>query len=81
MNKRLTLSLNERVIEQAKVYAKNNQISLSKLVESYLRSLVAKQEEEIPITPLVESLSGVVCIPEDVDFKNDHTDYLLDKYQ
>ncbi|MEM1121872.1 MAG: DUF6364 family protein, partial [Bacteroidota bacterium] len=36
MDKKLTLSLNESVIENAKIFAKKNKISLSKLIESYL---------------------------------------------
>ncbi len=81
MDKKLTLSLDERVIEKAKIYAKNHQISLSRLIESYLSSLIENKSEDIKITPLVESLSGVVSIPHDFDYKNDYTDYLLEKYQ
>ncbi|SDW29010.1 DUF6364 family protein [Aequorivita viscosa] len=39
MDKKLTLSFNKSVIESAKEYAKSNNISLSKLIESYLASL------------------------------------------
>ena len=81
MYKKLTLSINERVIEEAKSYAQNHQVSLSKLIENYLNSLIENKPENIKITPLVESLSGVVNIPNDFDFKNDYTDYLLDKYK
>ena len=81
MDKKLTLSLNERVIEKAKVYAQNHKISLSRLIESYLSSLIDNKSEDVKITPLVESLSGVVDIPQDFDYKNDYTDYLLEKYQ
>ena len=81
MDKKLTLSLNERVIEKAKIYAKNHEISLSRLIESYLNSLIEDRTENIEITPLVESLSGVVNIPNDFDFRNNYTDYLLEKYK
>lgn len=81
MDKKLTLSLNETVIEKAKIYAKDHQISLSKLIESYLSSLIENNPEEIAITPLVESLSGVVRIPDELDYKEDYTDYLLEKYK
>lgn len=81
MDKKLTLSLNERVIEKAKLYAQDHQISLSKLIESYLSSLIENKPEEIAITPLVESLSGVVYIPDEFDYKNDYADYLLEKYK
>ncbi|MEL6655321.1 MAG: DUF6364 family protein [Bacteroidota bacterium] len=81
MDKKLTLSLNERVIEKAKIYAQDHKISLSKLIESYLSSLIDNKSEDIKITPLVESLSGVVDIPQDLDYRKDYTDYLLEKYQ
>lgn len=81
MDKKLTLSLNKRVIEEAKVYAQDHQISLSRLVESYLSSLIENKTEDIKITPLVESLSGVVDIPLEFDYRNDYTGYLLEKYQ
>ena len=81
MDKKLTLSLDERVIERAKVYAQDHKISLSRLIESYLSSLIENKPEEITITPLVESLSGLVNIPDEFDYKNDYTDYLLEKYK
>jgi hypothetical protein len=81
MHKKLTLSINEKVIEGAKAYARDHQVSLSKLIETYLNSLIENKPEDIEITPFVESLSGLVDIPHDFDYKNDYTDYLLDKYQ
>ncbi|MFV0565808.1 MAG: DUF6364 family protein [Flavobacteriaceae bacterium] len=64
MDKKLTLSLDQSVIENAKVYAKTNHTSLSKLIESYLASLTKRKQGKNPITPLVESLSGVIDLPE-----------------
>lgn len=81
MDKKLTLSLDESVIERAKIYAQEHQINLSKLIESYLSSLLEKKSEEIVITPLVESLSGVVTIPEEFDFKDDYSNFLIEKYR
>ncbi|WP_397447028.1 DUF6364 family protein [Polaribacter sp. R77954] len=84
MDSKLTLKLDKAVIEQAKEYAKKNQISLSRLIESYLASLTQKEKsnkKEIEITPLVESLSGVVKLPKDFDFKKDYRDHLLEKYK
>ncbi|NQY08129.1 MAG: hypothetical protein HRT71_01260 [Flavobacteriales bacterium] len=81
MDTKLTLSLNKLVIEQAKTYAKTNKISLSKLIESYLSSLTNKYKNETEITPLVESLSGVISIKSDTDLKEDYTDYLHDKHK
>ena len=58
MDKKLTLSLDQLVIEKAKKYAKSNRTSLSKMIEAYFDSLTTSNidEEQIKITPLVDSL-------------------------
>lgn len=81
MDKKLTLSLNQKVIEQAKKYAKSNQTSLSKLIENYLGTLTSKNIEEIEVTPLVKSLSGVIELPKDFDYKKSKREYLKKKYK
>ena len=65
METKLTLRLNNNVIERAKDYARKHKISLSKMIESYLDSITKQKEVEkkIEITPLVESLSGVIDLP------------------
>lgn len=79
MNTKLTLNLNKGVIEQAKSYAKENSVSLSKLIESYLDSLTARSEKKSKISPLVKSLTGVIP-SRDYDDKEDYKDYLSEKY-
>ena len=83
METKLTLRLNERVIERAKVYAKKQRISLSKMIESYLDSLTREKstEQETEITPFIESLSGVIDLPADFDYKKEYRDYITEKYQ
>ncbi len=81
MDRKLTLSLDESIIESAKIYAKSNSISLSKLVESYLSILTKKRTEKVEITPLVKSLSGVIDLPSDFDEKELYRDYLIEKYK
>lgn len=81
MDKKLTLSLDQSVIEKAKDYAKQNKISLSKLIENYLQSIFNESEEDIKITPLVQSISGVITLGEDFDLKNDYADFLIEKYK
>ena len=81
MDKKLTLSLDKSIIESAKNYAKSNNISLSKLIESYLKSLTKRKKNQADITPLVESLSGVISLDEDFDVKHAYTDYLIEKYK
>ena len=81
MDKKLTLSLNQKIIESAKNYAKSNNISLSKLIESYLTSLTKTNRSSAEITPLVESLSGVISLEKDFDVKDAYSDYLIEKYK
>ncbi len=81
MDKKLTLRLNQTIIEEAKIYAKSNNISLSKLIESYLSTLTKKTKSKSEITPLVKSLSGVIQLPSDFDEKVSYSEYLMEKYK
>lgn len=81
MDTKLTLSLNETVIQKAKTYAKSNKTSLSKLIESYLATLTIRNKTEIEITPLVKSLSGVINLDSKIDIKDDYTNFLIEKYK
>jgi hypothetical protein len=81
METKLTLRLNRNVIQKAKNYAQNHKVSLSKIIESYLDSLTKQKTEKIEITPLIESLSGVIELPEKYDYKEEYSDYLSKKYK
>ncbi len=43
MDTKLTLNVDKVIIEQAKDYAKSHKISLSRLIESYLASLINRK--------------------------------------
>jgi hypothetical protein len=77
MDKKLTLRLDESVIADAKLYAEKNKISLSKLVEAYLKLVVDNKTKNVEITPLVLSLSGVIKLPEDFDIREEYAKYLV----
>lgn len=82
MNTKLTLKLNQRVIEKAKVYAANKNISLSRIVESYLQSLTSENDTaEFEISPFVKSIASGIEIPAELDYKKEYADYLTKKYQ
>lgn len=81
MDKKLTLSLDGTTIESAKDYAKLNNISLSKLIESYLKSITKLKKSKTNITPLVESLSGVITLDKNYDYKDEYAAYLIEKYK
>ena len=86
MDKKLTLSLNERVIAKAKDYAKDNNISLSRMIENYLSALVEERTNtngKESFTPLVNRLIGIVDLPEEQEknYKEDYANYLSNKYK
>lgn len=80
MNTKLTLNLDKVIIEEAKNYAKSNKLSLSKLIENYLHSLTYKKDETVTVSPLVESLTGVIS-SNDIEVQENYTDYLDQKYK
>ncbi|MGL2993693.1 DUF6364 family protein [Flavobacterium sp. TSSA_36] len=82
MDTKLTLKLDQEIIEKAKHYASEKKISLSRIVENYLNSLTTdKENNDIQISPFVKSLSSGIEIPADYDYKKDRADYLEQKYK
>ncbi len=83
METKLTLRLNDNVIERAKEYAFNHKISLSKMIESYLDSITRQKllDQKFSITPLVDSLIGVIDLQTAFDYKKEYRDYLDNKYK
>ncbi|MEY4273831.1 MAG: hypothetical protein RL638_779 [Bacteroidota bacterium] len=80
MDTKLTLKLDQDVIEQAKSFAKEKNTSLSKLIENYL-SMLVEQKAISDVTPLVKSLSGIVSLPENFDQRSAYQKHLVNKYQ
>lgn len=81
MNTKLTLNVDENVIERAKAYAKKNRTSLSKLFENYLSALIMKEKKSRSVSPLVESLTGIIPSDDDSEnYKQEYHDYLEKKY-
>jgi hypothetical protein len=81
MQTKLTLSIDNDIIEQAKEYARQQHRSLSNMVESYLKLVVRNQKEEIELTPIVAELSGVISGNSAENYKRDYADYLENKYR
>lgn len=81
MNKKLTLTIDQSVIERAKKYARQKERSLSDLIENYLKALtteeISKQDE---LSPTVKSLKGSFKMPKDFDYKKELSDRLTEKY-
>ncbi len=85
MDTKLTIKLDKYVIDKAKNYASSHKKSLSRLIESYLQSLVIQDNstdnEEIQISSFVKSMSSGIIIPADFDYKKEYSNYLIEKYK
>ena len=80
---KLTLSVNEDVVERAKRYAATRGTSVSRLVESYLDALsrlrAAKHEELPPVTRRLRVLLGSL---KGASYdRKEHIDHLERKYR
>lgn len=81
MNAKLTLTIEQAVIDKAKKYAKEKERSLSDLIESYLKTLpVDNLQDEIELTPIVKSLKGTFSAPKKLDYKEELSNSLFEKY-
>jgi hypothetical protein len=81
MNAKLTLTIEQSVIEKAKKYAKGKNRSLSDLIENYLKAIIKeKRTETIKETPIIHSLKGSFHAPSDFDYKKELAENLSEKY-
>lgn len=81
MNTKLTLTIEQAIIEKAKKYAKNKGRSLSDIVENYFKALT---NEDVgftaSVTPKTDSLRGAFKAPENFDYKKELSKALSEKY-
>ena len=82
MKKKLTLRMEQDVIERAKEYAEARGESVSKLVENYFRALTAgersAEDEDVSYGPITRSLGAE---PEIEASEDDYYEYLWRKHQ
>ena len=82
MDVKLTLKLNQDVIEKAKRYASEEKLSLSRLIENYLNALTSvPANNQIEISDFVKSLSSNINLPADYDYKKERANHLDNKYK
>jgi glutamate synthase domain-containing protein 3 len=82
MDAKLTLKLNQEIIEKAKLYASDKKLSLSRLIENYLNALTSeKTNNELEISDFVKSMSSKTGIPADYDYKNERATDLEKKHK
>jgi hypothetical protein len=71
MTTKLTLSIDDGVINSAKRYAQGEGKSLSGLVENYLKSITTVQKETKTMPPQVKKLRGSLKLSKDFDYKTE----------
>lgn len=83
MENTLTLHIENSVITKAEEYATQHKITLSALVEKYLKSLSERTTtDDIEISAFVKSISeGENNTSNTNQWKEDYIDYLEKKYQ
>jgi len=80
MNTKLTLNIDKNIINKAKSYALNQHISLSKLVEEYLKSLSSSSNDKLVVAPITKELSNIIKNKTKINYKNSIEDYLISKH-
>lgn len=82
MNTKLTLTIEQEIIERAKKYAKDKNRSLSDIIENYLKMLIKeeKHKDSKKLNPVVKSLKGSFKMPKNMDYQKELKNRLEEKY-
>jgi hypothetical protein len=80
MTTKLTLSVEKRVVQKAKLYARKRKNSLSEIVTTYLDFISSQGSDLQDIDPEVLEASGQISPERIPDLKNPKYRYLKDKY-
>lgn len=81
MNTKLTLTIEEKVIDSAKQYAQKKGKSLSHIVENYLMSISSNEKKTDNLSPKVAKLMGVIKLPKDFNYKKELGSLISKKYK
>ena len=81
MNTKLTLRLDNRVIEKAKKKALSVGVSLSRMVEDYFKSITEANQDELLESPVLCEIAGVLSGKTKAEkSKGDYRKHLSAKY-
>lgn len=85
MDAKITLKFDQQVVEDAKLYAKKQNRSLSRIIESYLQSLTNVDSNmdntEIIISDFVKNMTSKNGVSIDLDYKKEYSNYISEKYK
>ena len=81
MNSKLILTIEQSVLKKAEKYAKDQDRSLSELIENYLKTLTTNvSQNQIELTPLIKSLKGSFIAPDNFNYKKELVNSLAEKH-
>jgi len=82
MSTKLTLRLDDKLINNAKKAARSRGVSLSKMVGDYFNTISSQQKKEIQESPVLSEISGI--LPPRADVKKlikSYKRHLEEKYR
>jgi hypothetical protein len=77
---KLTLSVEESVVEKAKRIANANNTSVSAMFSQFVESASAERSHRPKIGPLTQKLSGIIKLPRGKGYKELLAESLAEKY-
>jgi len=81
MTTKLTLTMDDHVIDSAKKYARKTGESLSGIVENYLKFITTTEQSNLVISDKVRKIMGVVSLPHESDYKKEVGSAIAQKYR
>ncbi len=78
--KKLTLSADPQVIEQARKLAAENGTSISAMFERFVRMMTGRKRSKASLPPIARKASGLVSLPRGATDREVLTDALKAKY-
>ena len=80
MKARLNITIEEEVLNKAKVYAEKNGSSVSQLVEEYFRTITKKTKKKSLLDIIEELPKPKLDFPPDFDFQKEYYELNKKKY-
>ncbi len=80
MRTKLTLTLEQQLIEKAKEYAAEQGTSLSEIVTNYFSALTAGKKDPKAISPKITKWRGVMKSEGDMDYKKVLEEEIIKKH-
>jgi hypothetical protein len=82
MSTKLTLRLDDKLINNAKKAARSRGVSLSKMVGDYFNTISSQQRKEIQESPVLSEISGILSPRADVKkLTKSYKRHLEEKYR